>query len=804
MSLKNNETRHDILNPNDSIETISLRLPVERWFHPVPPLSSRFWETLFRLAVLGLALLSMASFARACGPDFPNNLLDSGDNALLVAPVAEFERELQRLNLAPGRFDHVSATNGYEQQAFDAEMSDLAAALMKSKTSGEESARVVEGHRVNRKKLAGFLDAIETWEAKRWMDATDAEVGSRGPRPLMPDFGEVPGLPVEFSDYFAGVVAFRNADGDDVEARKPWEQLLARPAGERKFRSTWAAFMLGKSWESKDDDKAVEYFQMTRELARRGFVDSIGLAVAATGLEARVELRREHFKRAIELYLEQYAAGDGSAVVSLQWTAAVALGAGGAELVSLSASENTRSVVTAYLICGERNRRYGDAGLPSANYIADWLNAVEAQEVRDVDSSERLALAAYQAGDYESAQRWINQARNTPVGQWLQAKLFLRAGKISQAAALLANVVTLLPVTAVSGTNETTGFADSLHVTSGSDAWTPACKQALGELGVLQLGRREFTQALDALLNAGFWQDAAYVAERVLTTDELKSYVDRKWPPKESSPAELLKEEVSDALSETLSRREDIRHLLARRLTRELRSSEAREYYPANWRPQFDELVATLNEGWNESALGEQRAKALFASAIIARTNGMELLGTELAPDWFINGGGFDYGLTWESRSNSSVASGFNVASTAELRRAVQHGADPEARFHYRYQAAFLAWEAARLMPDNTDETARVLCTAGTWLKVRDPVTADIFYKALVRRCRRTAIGEQADRMRWFPVLDESGNPKPYGPPAEQNSGPGNWEEPVVDTGQQPESGADIMEARNDASGLSD
>ena len=66
-----------------------------------------------------------------------------------------------------------------------------------------------------------------------------------------------------------------------------------------------------------------------------------------------------------------------------------------------------------------------------------------------------------------------------------------------------------------------------------------------------------------------------------------------------------------------------------------------------------------------------------------------------------------------------------------------------------------------------------MLCTAGTWLKRRDPETADIFYKALVRRCRKTAIGEQADRMRWFPVLDERGKPIPYqdeepqGPPPE-------------------------------------
>ena len=77
-----------------------------------------------------------------------------------------------------------------------------------------------------------------------------------------------------------------------------------------------------------------------------------------------------------------------------------------------------------------------------------------------------------------------------------------------------------------------------------------------------------------------------------------------------------------------------------------------------------------------------------------------------------------------------------------------------------RFPSAILAWEAAQLMPNNSDETARVLCLGGSWIKIHDPQAADVFYKALVRRCRKTAIGAEADRLRWFPILDESGNLK--------------------------------------------
>jgi hypothetical protein len=61
-------------------------------------------------------------------------------------------------------------------------------------------------------------------------------------------------------------------------------------------------------------------------------------------------------------------------------------------------------------------------------------------------------------------------------------------------------------------------------------------------------------------------------------------------------------------------------------------------------------------------------------------------------------------------------------------------------------------------MPNNSDDTAFVLWQSGCWLKDRDPETADIFYKSLVRRCRKTALGAAADVKRWFPELDENRN----------------------------------------------
>ena len=142
----------------------------------------------------------------------------------------------------------------------------------------------------------------------------------------------------------------------------------------------------------------------------------------------------------------------------------------------------------------------------------------------------------------------------------------------------------------------------------------------------------------------------------------------------------------------------------------------------------------------------------------MARTNGIELLGTELEPDWAIYEGGYELDVIWQTRLTNAPASQINRAYTNEIKRARSRDVAPDKRFHYRYQAADLAWAAAQLLPDNSDETARILCTAGGWLKYRDPQTADRFYKALVRRCRQTAIGTRADELHWFPELDEVGN----------------------------------------------
>jgi len=280
--------------------------------------------------------------------------------------------------------------------------------------------------------------------------------------------------------------------------------------------------------------------------------------------------------------------------------------------------------------------------------------------------------------------------------------------------------------------------------------------------------------ALDQLVRGGFRLDAAYVAERVLKRDELLACVDARWP----EPEKKTEPAAGSAGAEVPDDAEWLRWVLARRLAREGRYDLARKYYPEDQRARFSEFTKVLSEGRDRQKPAATRADALWKAARMARYRGLDLFGTEDEPDWAWAGGSFQLDPASKVRSlptgaadrsakaaavsserspdafKEALEAKVNLSSPDERQRLQSHGVRPEKRFHYRYFAADLAWDAAALMPDGSGTTAQVLCEAGTWLKDRDPKEADRFYKALVRRCRTTALGSEAETTRWFPKID--------------------------------------------------
>lgn len=684
--------------------------------------------------IFGIVIASALSIL-ACGPNFPNRLIENGDDAVLQAPVAKFSMEIDRI--MPRNVQGIETrwmpadTLKYRETVKHFDISELEEI---ARTNRDFSAEQLQAYKAVREAMCRHDVALAAWSR---LSTSAPPVFISQPVPT----GH--GIPSEFSIYLAGAVCWYQ--GQTNWAVHAWRRLLDLPPAQRRHRSTWAAFMLGKAMLNAGEySKSAEWFQLVRRLAREGFHDSLGLAASSLGWEARGELRRRNYERAIDLYLAQLATGDETtAFNSLRYAAGSAWRASPDEMKRFVMHPTTRKVLVAYALA--HNERAG----PSSDTLRRFIAAVEQSGIPVVEEADRLAWAAYKAGDMELAGRFHAVAPHDSVmTALLGAKLLLRKGEEQQAIAQLSSIARSFPEAQVLPYR----FGDELGREWG--AWDlgiePLGERIRGELGVLHLARQEYVSALDMLLRGGYWQDAAYVAERVLTLDELRKYVDKNWPIAEYGAVEKALQSRWGA-SDMGAMNENIRYLLGRRLVRMGCMEDARPYLPPSLHPALDALSRHLRVGGNDAKSRTQRGEALWNAACITRYLGMELMGTELDPDWTVYYGVFAEPAPAVTRQAMTDVK-LNRPSTNELALARNHAPAPDERFHYRRRAADLAWRAAALMPDETDKTAEVLCTAGEWIKKKDPKGADRFYKELVRRCgATTTLGQQAAGRHWFP-----------------------------------------------------
>lgn len=708
----------------------------------------RYRVELIRIAAVCALALGGALALWACGPFFPDWLLAS-DAYVLDAPVVWFRKEVQPfLPAGPPKLKAAPVDDPYLHTA-EVAVADLRAALETAGTPAARREEMLGEYKALRDGVVSYGAALAQWrEEVSWADPAP-------PRPTFQPVSVPAGLPGEFADYEKGAVAFHMGRLD--EARAAWEKLLARPAGERRYRTTWAAFMLGRSQVESDPAAAVEWLAKTRELADQGFADPLGLAAASLGWEARAERNRGRHDVALKLYGEQAKTGDPRALESLRRAARSTLENPEAARM-VARSPEARPVVTSYVLSDWSRIDY-DGPLDPARAQA-WLAAVQAEKLTKVEHADRLAWAAYRAGDFAAASEWLKRAdASAPMARWIRAKLLMRDGQLAEAEALLAQAAPALE-------GKPLGNADR-WLTYESEVQPAGRPRALGELGVVRLARKEYVPALDALIRGGYWTDAAYVAERVLTIEELKAYVDKEWPrslrwtaDNESADEgwDLIYAGLVLPVAEDVSWR--VRDLLGRRLVRAGRHAEALPYFLPENQPTVEELAAALEAGKDAARPAGERAESLFEAACVTRHYGLEIQGTELEPDWALESGTYDVGSFVESRSNPEPHARLGPTED-EVKRAEKSRVEPFQRFHYRFRAADLAWEAASLLPDGSPEKARMLAIAGTWIKNRDAKAADRFYRALVRCCGQTELGREAARVKWFPEVGDCAPPSP-------------------------------------------
>jgi hypothetical protein len=690
---------------------------------------------LLRSALLGP--LVVLSVSRACGPDFPNSYLAQSLDEITALPSLGFARELERLLPPEAR---PAAARGEAHDPGADEIGEVREALT---TAGLSRIQVER--------------RIRTYD--RHHPCAD--------------------LPAEFHLYAQGANAW--IARDPAGAVKAWRQLLALPEQDRYYRTVWAAYMLGRVLYISEPETARESFQLARDAAARGFPDSQDLAAASLGWEARGFLAQRDYKQALRLYLRQFSLGDPSAVRSLQRTMQYAFfGRGGSDgesgpspdqaafdaatgctfvpapcssLWDIAADRDLRAVVLAWFV--SRGGPYGSWGKMEVDQIGRWVDLLQAVKDLGPDEAERWAFATYQCGLWNAAGRFVSRAEaGGPLGEWVRAMLLLRGGFVDDAAAHLANAARGFP----RNYYRTTGDTDYAR-------WIESPWQRLaGVQGALALRRDQYSDALRIFLEAGHWQDAAFVAERILTTDELLAYVTSEVPAPTGS--EQFTPYWSALGLRDTALAGDLRYLLGRRLARANRFAEARAFYPDSVRQFYDSYVADTRAGFDLSRPPDERAARLWSAARTIRAHGMELLGTEMEPDFEIWAGDFQVPALWGSRYagvrydpyddahfmrlSPDHNAGVLAPTDGELQRAFAHPPPPR-RFHYRARAIELAWLAAGLLPNDDDRTALILDTAGRWFAGANPEEADLFYKSLVVRCPETTLGRKAREAHWFP-----------------------------------------------------
>ena len=662
--------------------------------------------------VLMIVGAGLAVPAIACGPFFPNQLLFHAGQSAAWAPVADFRREIERIKPeASGPRAIVPEKDDPYRQSERVDLSDLREALEGAQVPQERRGTLLASYR-------GFRQRM-TEHARRVADQKEKGADTQ---PVALDVTIPEGLPVEFAAYSRGLLCYYRRQMP--QARAAWGALLQLPPEQRRYRTVWAQFMIGKSYLGSEGARAVEAFHRVRELVKQGLPDSLGLASASLGWEARADLDLRYYARAIALYMQQHASGDPTALESMAFVCGIIFSQNDSRVLGELANDPISArALTAYALSqGGPFRAQPDGGV-----VRRWLAAVESAGSGPMIGAERLAWSAYQQGDMAVAGRWLDQSpADAPIALWVRAKLLLRAGKLDAAAALFARAARAFPLDerwdGVSGTYEPREEFDGTGLSPRD--------RASAELGALQLSRGQYVDALDRLLNSGWWLDAAYVAERVLTANELIAYVDGHCPQ---------------------GTQDNLRHLLARRLTRTGRWKDARGHFPPDLRPKLDAYIAAIRSGHDEALPASQRGEFLWAAAKIARKDGMDLLATELTPDDFADRGNFRGSDVAGERSKSRDP--LLPTSADELRRVNASGPLPPRRWHYRYTAAEHAWAAAELLPDETDLLGLVLCEAGNWLKADDPKAADRFYKALTTRCRTTKLGQEAEKKKWLPDI---------------------------------------------------
>ncbi|MBO4648774.1 MAG: hypothetical protein J5806_11535 [Lentisphaeria bacterium] len=546
---------------------------------------------------------------------------------------------------------------------------------------------------------------------------------------IMKDFPKLPDELMEFTLYRAGVAELE-PNGKVIPPS--WKKLLELPRGSRHFRTVWVYFMLG-NYLKHDCGK---YYQACRAAAREGFADTPGLVKASYRNE--FDFTADPVRK-IHVALEAQRNRPDLELLAKDWKSVVPRS--DAECAAMLADEQCREVLA---IFGCKRKIF--------------QQEVWKYKFRNADI---LAWRAYEAGEVETAEKYLKlRTRDTLLSTYIEAKIARYHGNNELAIRKLRQWLKFVKQI------DPGDRADIVEIKLGFDPYDtepayPLEQDVYGLLGSALVYRQDFVEAAAFFFRAGQIEaDVMYIAENLMKLSELTAFTD--------SLAEDLKSEDKEKRRKVQS----IRHLTARRAFREGKFDIAHKYLPENYKVVLELYLECIRESKNLSKSGDERALSLYNAAKLMRLYGMELCGTQGAPDDFPDG---EWGISadfedcpdckYDPKTDEWTFvckkhqndHGYKFGPSAETQDHAYYPGEKRIapvprnqRFHYRYRAADLARQAADWAQDE-DLRALANFLGGECLRRRTPRKADVFYKRLVRESPNSEIAKIADKLRWFP-----------------------------------------------------
>jgi hypothetical protein len=748
-----------------------------------------------RIAV-ALAIPFSAAVVIACGPDFPLQVLDDRAGTLKATPANSFAYEAAHLvkpddALLANESDSAPDPSGKPDAADAAIMTPAQLAQLKA------------------------VRALKDGDAA-YAQGTD--------------------LPPAVRLYAAGAVDYLAGGDSATRALKRFQAVLDLPKADGDKRAVSAAYMLGQSHAgamtaagnktAAERADAIRSYALARTRAAAGAADPHGLAVASYGEQARLflvsgaingttmcgyldfvnampcadEVSAADLKQAVRLYAEQAARNSNSGVQSLRIIAGWAL-SDAERAQKLIDDPVAQRLLVSYALARVGDMSGADASQP-AEYdtwgggygyadagrggkdvkvnpvLPSLVAALQKRGITNIADADRVAALAYRSGLYDLAQTLADKQRSA-LSSWVRAKLALRKGDVAGAAQAYAEASKAFPQIDASVEPASLGLIKA-------------------EQSVLSLSRGQYVEAFDQLYNvtkasqtrgkgdslshplySDYSGDTWYLAERVLTVDELKTYVDAHAPATPvPAPPQVLPTTPDQPYYEWLSAHpaqlsDYLRRLLARRLVREGRVSDALPYFPddqdlryvdidenyytdnkrtlATWRyrataKEYGDALNDAKHAWRAVT----RAEAWYKAATLARRRGMEIMGYEEAPDYAGLGGMLAFGIgrmevqdtprgdngkaplakTPEQRAAADLPGPF--VTEDERKRYAASESKPNQRYHYRNIAVDYIMKSADELPARSQAFAAVLCK-GTGFVYYDAELAPVPYRRYVK-----------------------------------------------------------------------